>query len=160
MAKFRSQLSMWHRSKKNGKAIGGFLSVEETGEIAVWNIQRTTPLGTIGDLVDCQMHDRQVRFRIKAGDEVILSMKTRADAETFFRLISATPPPADQSWTGLIQKLAELRDVGFFTTDIFSKLVAEFSDDDLDRWHQAVEVERYRRLLNQRQSIEPQPPRA
>ena len=37
----------------------------------------------------------------------------------------------------------------------FTKLVAALSDDVLDRLHQAIEVERYRRLLNQRQSIEP-----
>jgi hypothetical protein len=155
MSKFRAQLSIWRRSKKNGKAIGGFLSVEQTGEIAVWHIQRTTPLGTIGDLVDCQMSYRQVRFRTKVGDEVILSMKTRDDAETFFRLISAKPPPADQSWAGLIQKFAELQDSGLLTNEIFTKLVAELSDDDLDRLHQAIEVERYRRLFNQGKSIAP-----
>ena len=160
MSKFRAQLSIWHRSKKNDKAISGFLSVEETGEITVWNIQRITPLGTIGDLVDCQIHDRQVSFRTKAGDEVILSMKTRDDAETFFRLISAMPPPADQHWAGLIQTFAELRDAGLLTNEIFTKRVAELSDDDLGRLHQAIEVERYRRLLNQRQSIEPPPPSA
>jgi hypothetical protein len=42
----------------------------------------------------------------------------------------------------------------------FTKLVAALSDDVLDRLHQAIEVERYRRLLNQRQSIEPPPPGA
>ena len=42
----------------------------------------------------------------------------------------------------------------------FTKLVAVLSDEVLDRWHQVIEVERYRRLLNQRQSIDPQPPRA
>ncbi len=39
----------------------------------------------------------------------------------------------------------------------FTKLVAVLSDEVLDRWHQAIEVERYRRLLNQRTSLEPQP---
>jgi hypothetical protein len=63
MSKFRAQLSIWHSSKKNGKAIGGFLSIGETGEITVWNIQRTTPLGTIGDIVDCQINYKQVRFQ-------------------------------------------------------------------------------------------------
>jgi hypothetical protein len=42
----------------------------------------------------------------------------------------------------------------------FTKLVAVLSDEVLDRWHQAIEVERYRRLLNQRQSIDPPPPSA
>jgi hypothetical protein len=158
MPKFRAQLSSWHRSKKNGKALSGFLSVEEIGEIAVWNLARTTPLGTIGDLVDCQMNYRQVRFRTTAGDEVILSMKTRDDAETFFRLISAMPPPADQHWAGLIQTFAELRDAGLLTNEIFTELVTELSDNDLDGLHQAIEVERYRRLLNRRKSIEPQLP--
>ena len=37
----------------------------------------------------------------------------------------------------------------------FTKLVAMLSDEVLDRWHQAIEVERYRRALNQRQSIDP-----
>jgi hypothetical protein len=104
------------------------------------------------------MNYRQVRFRTKSGDEVILSMKTRDDAETFFRLISAESPPVDQHWARLIQKLAELRDAGLLTNDIFTKLLTELSDDDLDRWHQAIEVERYRRLLNRRKSIEPQLP--
>jgi hypothetical protein len=36
----------------------------------------------------------------------------------------------------------------------FTKLVAVLSDEVLDRWHQTIEVERYRRLLNQRKSIE------
>jgi hypothetical protein len=40
----------------------------------------------------------------------------------------------------------------------FIKLVAVLSDEVLDRWHQAIEVERYRRLLNQRTSMEPQRP--
>jgi hypothetical protein len=39
----------------------------------------------------------------------------------------------------------------------FAKLVAALSDDVLDRLHHAIEVERYRRLLSQRQSIEPRP---
>jgi hypothetical protein len=38
----------------------------------------------------------------------------------------------------------------------FIKLVAVLSDEVLDWWHQAIEVERYRRLLNQRTSMEPQ----
>jgi hypothetical protein len=42
----------------------------------------------------------------------------------------------------------------------FTRLVAALSDEVLDRWHQAIEVERYRRWLNQRQSIEPPPPSA
>ena len=37
-------------------------------------------------------------------------------------------------------------------------LVAALSDEVLARVHQAIEVERYRRLLNQRTSLEPQPP--
>jgi Short C-terminal domain len=130
MSKFRAQLSIWHSSKKNGKAIGGFLSIGETGEITVWNIQRTTPLGTIGDIVDCQINYKQVRFQTKAGDEVILSIKTRDDAETFYKLISAKPAPAgpvpaDQDWTGLIQKLADLQDAGLLTEDEFSAKKAE-----------------------------------
>jgi hypothetical protein len=39
----------------------------------------------------------------------------------------------------------------------FAKLMAMLSDEVLDRWHQAIEVERYRRALNQRQSIDPPP---
>jgi hypothetical protein len=40
----------------------------------------------------------------------------------------------------------------------FAKLVAALSDEVLDRLHQAIEVERYRRWLNQRPSVEPPPP--
>ena len=42
----------------------------------------------------------------------------------------------------------------------FTKLVAALSDEVLERLHQAIEVERYRRLLNQHRSIEPPPPSA
>jgi hypothetical protein len=130
MSKFRAQLSILRRSKKNGKAIAGFLSVGETGEITVWNISRTTPLGTIGDLVDCQINSKQVRFRTKAEDEIILSIKTRNDADTFYKLISTEPAPAepvpdDQSWAGLIQKLADLRDAGLLTDEEFATKKAE-----------------------------------
>jgi Short C-terminal domain len=130
MAKFRAQLSIWRKSEKNGKALGGFLSVGETGEITVWNIHRTTPLGTISDLVDCQIDYKQVRFRTKAEDEVILSIKTRNDADTFYKLLSAEPAPVepvpvDQSWAGLIQKLADLRDAGLLTDEEFATKKAE-----------------------------------
>jgi hypothetical protein len=148
MSKFRAPLAMFRGSKKNGKAVSGWLSIEDAGDIVVWNLYRTTPLGTIGDLVDCRIDRKKVYFRTKAGDEMILSINTRDDAETFFRLISAESPPGDQHWAGLL------------TNEIFTKLVAELSDDDLDRWHQAIEVERYRRLLNQRKCIEPPPPSA
>jgi hypothetical protein len=41
----------------------------------VWNLYRTTPLGTIGDLVDCRIDRKKVYFRTKAGDEMILSIR-------------------------------------------------------------------------------------
>jgi hypothetical protein len=42
----------------------------------------------------------------------------------------------------------------------FTKLVAVLSDEVLDRLHHAIEVERYRRVLNRRPSMEPPPPNA
>jgi Short C-terminal domain len=125
MAKFRTQLSLWKGSWRNGKRVSGYLSVDPTGEISVWNIGGTQPLGTIGQLVDCQVNHKQVTYKTKAGDEIVLSIHRRADADTFYSLISAKPPPADpvpadQSWTGLIQKLANLRDAGLLTEDEFA----------------------------------------
>ena len=160
MSKFRARLAIFRGSKKNGKAVCGWLAIEDAGDIVVWSPHRTTPLGTIGDLVDCRIERKKVYFRTKAGDEIILSISTRDDAATFFRLISAEPPSVDLNWARLIQKLAELRHAGLLSNELFTKLVAELADDDLHRLHQAIEVERYRRLLNQRKSTEPRPPSA
>lgn len=52
------------------------------------------------------------------------------------------------------RKLTEVRPMLNMLSKCFIKLVAMLSDEVLDRWHQVIEVERYRRALNQRQPID------
>jgi len=130
MSRFRASLSSLWGYKKNGKTGNGWLVIEDTGDILVKNIWRSDPLGNVGDIVDCQLDGKKVFLRAKFGDEIKLHMNS-GDAKTFYRLISneqsqsAVAKPSDNSWEGLIQKLAELRDAGLLTEEEFAAKKAE-----------------------------------
>lgn len=130
MPKFRATLSMWG-NKKNDKTVGGWLVIEDTGDILVKNLWGSDPLGNIGGIVDRRIDGKKVFFRNRFGDKITLHM-TKDDAETFYRFISLEQPqsaaPARESedgWQGLIQKLAELRDAGLLTEEEFATKKAE-----------------------------------
>lgn len=130
MTRFRADLSLMWGYMKNGKIGGGWLVIEDTGDILVKNIHRSDPLGNIGDIVEHRLDGKEVFLRNKFGDEIKLYLN-RDDAATFYRLISneqsqlAAAKASDSSWEGLIKKLAELRDAGLLTEEEFAAKKAE-----------------------------------
>ena len=96
MAKFRSMLSMWGY-KKNSKKGNGWLVIEDTGDILVKNLYGSDPLGNLTDLVDRHLDRKQLTLRNRFKDEIILHMRSKSEAETFYRIISPEPAQPAES---------------------------------------------------------------